>query len=173
MDEMEQKTGEELTISAKELFEYHRDGMYKFVINRNASLDVMLSISPELADYFNRMNWMVFHAPKSTSFVTTDNPLILLPPPGYDPNSPWGYGLLTAGVRKVFPLSQKACLVMDGPGHILSYVNVHKQIVRDVNIQVAFQAYRFVIARDEDLVRNIVRTAKLQQRKPQGHFRVG
>src|SRR5262249_48730156 len=135
MDEMERETGGRPSITTKELLEFHQSGNYRFIVNRNASLEAMLTLSPRLADYFNLMDWAVFHAPKNTSFITTDNPVILVPPPWYDPRSLVGYGILTPGVRKVFPLSQTTCLIMYDRGQMLHDQNVDKQIVRSINLQ--------------------------------------
>ena len=173
MDKRKRETGEKQTISAKELVEFHKSGQYDIVIHRSESLRLMLSLSLDIANCFRQMDWGIFHAPNKTSFVTTDNPVVLVPPQNYEHNSFWGVGIITPGAKKLFPLSQTACLIMYDLGDLVAHKDTDTQTVRRINLNVTSHADRFVIGRDEALVRNVVKTTKIDHYKRQGRFKIG
>ena len=173
MDKQELETGERQTLSAKEIVEFHKNRQYDIVIHRNESLRLMLSLSLDMAKYFRQMNWGVFHASEKTSFITTDNPVVLMPPVDYEYDSSWGVGIITPGAKKLFPLSQTACLIMYDHGDLLVHKDVDPYTVRRINLNVASHADRFVIGRDEALVRNLVKVTKIGHSKRKGRFKIG
>lgn len=173
MDKREQETGEKETISVKELLKFYKSGQYDLVIHRNESLRLMLSLSLEMAKYFTQMEWVIFHTPSRTSFVTTDNPVALVAPPDYDRHSFWGVGIITPGAMKVFPLSQAACLTMYDHGEILSHREIDSQTVRRINLTVTSHSDRFVVGRDKLLVQNLVKTTGIEHYQRNGRFSVG
>ncbi len=172
MDQRERDTGKKSDISAKDLVEFHKSGQYDIVIHRNESLRLMLSLSTDLANYFRQMDWSIFHALGKSSFITTDNPVILLPPRDHKPVF-YGVGIITRGALKIFPLSLTACLIMYDNGKLTTHREADQQAVRSINLTVATQADRFVIGRDEALVRNVVETTRLREWKRAGRFSVG
>lgn len=172
MDEQERSTGEEFDTSAKELVDFHKRRQYEIIVNRNMSLRLMLDVSMELSRYFGLMDWGVFHAPEKKSFITTDNPLILVPPVDHKPEF-LGVGIITKGARKVFPLSQKACLIMFDHGAHLEHRDADINLVRNINLSLTSRADRFVIGCDEVLVRNLVRTTRLTEWEHKGRISIG
>jgi hypothetical protein len=171
MDQYSKDTGKESKGTAKDLVDFYKSGEFEIVVHRNQSLFLMLTLSNDLANLFRQMNWIVLHAPDKTSFVTTDNPVILLPPKGYKPNF-YGFGLITKGARKIFPLSANTCLFMLDHGDRLIHRDFDRDTVRAVNLNLTTQSDRFLIGRDEALVRNLVETTKLDKRKREGRFRI-
>lgn len=172
LDQMERETGKRPEISAKKLAEFHKSGLYTVEMHRNESLRLMLDLSMELARCFQQMDWVVFRAPAKTSFITTDNPVVLVPPVDFEAGF-YGVGILTKGARKFFPLSQATCLVMGDRGDRVVHRNVDRQSVRGVNLTLASYSDRFVIGRDEALVRSMVATTRLKEWKNTGRFRIG
>lgn len=171
IDQHEQKTGEKKGISPEELFKFHKEGKYKYVIHRNFSLEMMIKTSIEIAHYFNQMNWLLLHAPHITSFITTDNPFVIIPPENLK-TSVYGTGIATPGAKKIIPLTQSLCLIMLDHGTLTKHKNIDRGLVRNVNINISCVADRFVIGRDEALVRKIVKTAKLDQWKYKGRMKI-
>jgi len=172
MNEQERNTGEKSDVSAKELVDFHKRRQYEIVINRNESLRLMLTTSMELSKYFRLMDWGIYHAPPKKSFITTDNPLILVPPVEYKPGF-FGIGIITKGARKVLPLSQKACLIMFDRGDLLVHRDADMHLVRNINLSLTSRADRFVIGCDETLIRNLVRTTKLTEWERKGRISIG
>lgn len=158
-------------ISAKELVEFHKSGNFEIVIHRNESLRMMVDVSLNTANYFRQMDWGIFHCQDRTSFITTDNPVVLVPPSDYEQGF-WGVGILTKGAQKLFPLSQTACLVMLDHGNAISHSNVDQLTTRQINLILAAYSDRFVIGRDETLVKNIVSTTRLTEWKSEGRIKI-
>jgi len=165
MNDRERETGEKSDVSAKDLVEFYRKGAFGIEVHRNESLRLMLSLGYELAHCFRQMNWVVLHAPTKTAFMTTDAPFVLLPPEHWKP-SIYGYGIITPGTRKLLPLGPDACLVMFDRGDELFHRSIDVDSVRRINLRLAHQSDRFVIARDEAQLRSVIRASGVASHKP-------
>lgn len=163
IDQYKADTGDDSEMNAAELVEFQKSGKYEIEIHRNASLEMMVGITGEIAKYFSLMDWGVYHAKNETSFITTDHPFMIAPPSDYTPNF-YGYGVLTPGTKKVFSLSPQACLVLHDRGDKIVHLPMNKRDVRQINLMLTSRADRFVIARDEAHIRNLVKTTKLESR---------
>lgn len=162
LDEFERERGEKLGLSAEELVEFHKGDNIKVIIDRVKSLELMIDISFKIFHFFKQMDWLFLHSPQEASFITTDNPVVLVPSEKF-PKGPYGMGILFPGVRKVFPISQSTCLIMYDHGELLLHHKTNKQTVRNINLNVAQFTERFLIGRDELLIKNIVRKTKINQ----------
>lgn len=151
----ERDTGKKVNVSAKELSEFALDdNRYDIEIHRNESLKMMLNLCKKLPIYFVQMDWLFLYAPRNSSFVTTDDPLVLIPPRDLPDNAP--YGIATKGTQKFLPLSQKVCLAMFDRGDKINIREAYREEVRGINLSVTSRSDRFVIARDHALVKNVV-----------------
>jgi hypothetical protein len=153
--EYEADTGERLEISAEKLYEFMSKGEYEIKISRSESLRMMLALSPKWATYFRQMDWVVAHSPPMTSFITTDNPLIVTPPRDHKPSFWHSYGALTPGAAKVVPLTQSVCLFMLDHGAETIHRDLNRSNVRSVNRTLASHVNRYLIGRDELLVNSV------------------
>jgi hypothetical protein len=161
MQKYEQETGQELTdISAEEIFEMIRDNRYQIKNPRQNNVKMMLSLAPEIAQALFRLNWDVLSAPKGCAFVTCDNPFTVVPPPCFD-DLIQGYGILTPGASTVVPLSGRTAICFHGEGQRVRGGVVYKHFLRNTNLVVAANSVLFVIARDEPLLRSVVKKGKL------------
>ena len=174
MDQDERDTGRKLDISPKELFNFHKSVPHGYKIHRNRSLMKMLHTSFVIAHYFRQMDWGLFHAPDNTSFITTDNPFVLIPPMNYTPEyiQEYGVGIAIRGTKKIVPLTQNLCLVMADHGTSTVHRNINRELVRNINIHISYVADRFVIGRDKQLIENMVKTTRLDQWKRKGRYRI-
>ena len=164
--EYQEKTGKDTThVSAQEMFEMIRDDQYEIKNPRQNNIKMMMSLSLDLAKILFRLNWEILAAPKEMSFVTCDNPFTVVPPPFFD-GTRSGYGILTPGASTVVPLSRKTAICFYNEGERIRGAVVRRDFLRKVNIVVAANSERFVIARDEPLLRSIVRKGKLDQWLP-------
>lgn len=171
MREREEETGEAPDVTAKDLVEFQKGGNYEILIHRNESLRLMLDIGMRMADYFRQMHWLVLHCQERTSFVTSDNPFAVAAPSNNEP-SLWGVGILTRGAQKILPLSQRSCLVMLDRGDDVMHRDISQGEVRRINLFTAAHSDRFVLGRDEALVRNLVQTTQLTERERRSMFKV-
>ena len=163
----EEKTGEDMTdVSPQELFEMIRDDHFEFKNPRQNNVKMMMSLSLEVAKTLFRLNWEILAAPKGMSFVTCDNPFTVVLPPFFD-DTLEGYGILTPGASTVVPLSHsRTAICFHGEGERTRGAVVYKDFLRHTNVVVAANSERFVIAREEPLLRSIVRKGKLDQWQP-------
>jgi hypothetical protein len=129
-----------------------------------------LDVGANTAAYFAQMDWVVYHAPESSAFITTDVPIVVMPPPGYPDNR--GVGIATAGARKYFPPSKNACLGIYAPGSMIVHRVIDKATVRALNTVVTVHADRLVISADELQLRAFVSRSGLAEHPPIKRFRV-
>lgn len=166
--EYEKELGEDMSdVSAQEIFEMIRDDTYVIEIPRQNNIKMMLSLALQIAQAVFRLKWTIFAAPKGCSFLTCDNPFTVVPPPNFD-HSLGGYGILTPGASTIVPLSCKTAICFSGEGDRTQGAVLYKSFLRQVNVVVAANSERFVIARDEPLLRSVVRKGQLDrwQRPP-------
>ncbi|MGD8307459.1 MAG: DUF4238 domain-containing protein [Ignavibacteria bacterium] len=160
----ESDTGKSLNVSPEIIYEYAQNAQFEIILDRNTTLKQMLDFSMNNKDWLFNLNWVVLQAPEITSFITSDNPFVLLPPMGF-PIGIRGYGLKTKGVTMIIPLSKEQCITIGAPGNSFSYINIKRKTVRDINLYVASRCDRFVIARDEELLKSIVKKTKINKWK--------
>ncbi len=170
--QMERETGKKIDYPADKLVEFHKRGEYEIKILRNASLELFPKVAVDMAGIFPQMDWVVCHAPKRSSYITIDNPFVLVPPVDHNPKSFYGIGIATPGAKKVFPVSQKTCLLIGDKGDNITHVEVDQKSVRQANMYVSYYTDRFLIGRDRELVENIVRTTNLENTAPMEKYRV-
>ncbi len=172
MQSLEKKTGVKPDVSAKEMVDFQERGQYEIRANRNLSLKAMVELSAEAACLFAQMDWQVWHAHTKAAFVTTDNPVVILPPKDHRPDSMFSVGLISEGAKKLFPLSKEAMLVMRDRGESLQHADVPRPITRALNAWLAGHSDRFVLASSEALLASIVDRFKLGEWKRQGRFKI-
>lgn len=168
----EQETGEDMSgVSAQEIFEMIRADTYEIKNPRQNNIKMMMSLAPGIAQALFRLNWEILAAPKGCSFLTCDNPFTVVPPPFSD-DPEIGYGILTPGASTVVPLSSKTVICFRGDGEHGRGVVARRNFLRNINMVVAANSERFVIARDEPLLRSVVRKGKLDQWLPGQRFQM-
>lgn len=168
MDRFGAATGQQFTeAEIKAQMEFVQADEYAITIHRNWVLGHMLQQGPAMGHVFRQMDWLVLHPDDPrTSFVTTDKPICLLPPPGYKPNF-YGFGIGTTGAVKFVPLSQKSCLYIQDTGNAFGHRNIPQDAVHTINLNVTAQCQQYVIGRDESLVRNLVVNTRVDKTEAQ------
>lgn len=152
LEDFTQETGKVIKAEPKKLLVLLREENLEIKIKRELSLDIMLKQANAFANMFQQMDWLVLHAKKECSFVTSDNPLVLAPPSNFPKNSLYGYGIATLGCKKIFPLTQACCLVMLDKGEAIAHHCASKSYIRSINQFLASRVCRFLFARDKELV---------------------
>lgn len=133
----------------------------KISVSKNFSLGIMLNLAQELGKYLHGMTWTVHCVTKNAAFITSDSPLSIIKPPELRSKPEIGVGLLTPGAIKIFPLGSSSCLAMSESGDRVSYKRLPRYFIRWVNIQVAKDADRFIMARDKELLQRVVKVADI------------
>jgi hypothetical protein len=170
VESLQKATGKTVSLEeAKELFRTIRDDEYEIENPRQNNIKMMLSLATEIAEALVGMQWTVFWSPQDRTFITSDNPFVLLPPPEFD-HSLSGVGILTSGATSLIPLSKQTLLCLrNGDGSVI-YREARRDFVRYVNCCVAANSDRFIIARDEALLRSLV--GKIRANQWRNEFKV-
>jgi hypothetical protein len=155
LEEFTAKTGEVVDVNPAKLLDMFQNDGIKVDIKRRLSLEMMLKQAEPMANYFRQMNWVILHAEGACSFVTSDNPLILVPPENFPRNSWRGCGIITPGCRKILPLTDSCCLMMLDRGDLIVHHKANRMDIRNINRNIAGHVSRFLFARDEALINNL------------------
>ena len=167
----EKATGIDMSdVTAQEMYESIRDDNYEVEIPRQNSIKAMMELALDGAEAVRRMNWGVTAAPKGTAYITCDSPVTVVPP-SFLGNSQ-KYGMLTPGAWTFVPLSGKTMLHFRDFGGCTLAIPGSRDFVRHVNLMVAANSEQFAIARDEPLLRSLVRRGGLNlwQQEPRLKF---
>ena len=159
--------------SEKQLKEKEIDELIDFATNENRYdvkfpsaywIRTMLRLSLDISDIFIDSNWDIYHFNKKYALLTSDNPVVLVPPKNYDQF--WGYGLITPGTVKVISLSSNTCLVAKeltkNPEIIHKDWN-DKNLFRWINKITAINSDRFVYSPDKGKLEKLVKETKIDQ----------
>jgi hypothetical protein len=154
---------------ASYIFEMVRDESYDVKTNKPYYIAQMLDLGLKTAEQLAGMRWLIVRAPEKAAFITSDDPFLLTPPRGYDPeSSPYGVGITTPGAYKNVPLTQEIYLCIQDEGVEMAYWQADRQAVRIINQDTARSHRRFLFGRDEALLRKAVSTTKpLPRARPQ------
>lgn len=112
----------------------------------------------EIADRLLKKHWTILHAPKGSSFITSDNPMTLDINRELLPHE--SLAILLPGVVRYFPINAKACLVITdetikrGIGH----QTITKNEVRKINKLLYSKALNYVISGNQKLLASLIRS---------------
>lgn len=130
----------------------------------------MLEMGIGHANVFAACRWAVLRAPEESSFITTDDPVVHIFPPrnGFYPTPP-----LSPEVSKLIPLAHDVLLMIHGEGATQLNLPIGRAEVRGFNVAVASASQEIVVARDEALLRSIVKKAHLESRRIRPQIEIG
>jgi hypothetical protein len=156
-DKVKEATGESLP--ADQIGRLHAELPRGLTIesSRHNNLVDILDVTPIWAESFFNRAWEVLTAPREVAYILCDNPVVLVHPQGgmvdhADPE-----------LRVLIPLTSKNALRMShfGADHSISRTCAGSGFVRNLNIAIAQNGDRFVMARDELHLRRVVAKARL------------
>jgi hypothetical protein len=165
-------TGDDASFTPESFFEFVHKEQFQMKAPREFTLNTMLEQSARFYREIAMMNWFVLHADGHTSFITTDSPL------GYvidnEQRRSWEpvLGFASEKVTKLIPLTSQTVLVIGGPGVAFGHFRADRNQVREINLAVAIECERFLIARDEALIRSIVPASKVDRGNPGTRMKV-
>ncbi len=139
---------------------------------RELTLDTMLNQSARFYREIAMMNWFVFHADGHASFITADSPLGYVVDDEHRRSREPVLGFASEKVTKLIPLTSQTALLIAGPGVALGHFPADRNQVREINVAVAIECERFVIARDEALIRSIIPASKVDRGNPGTRMKV-
>lgn len=124
--------------------------------DKNAVLASMQSAATGIADLLRGFGTVVYKITnENDAFITTDNAVLLIPPPSWIPGMPLGFS--TNGVEIIVPISQKICVIFvkpiypEEPG--LVYGDATYEDVQNINKLMAHHGVEYIIGRDKDTIK--------------------
>ncbi len=159
MDDREKETGVRSSITAAELMNFLDAEEYRVSPGRGPILSLMVMIGLKIAPYLLQMDWGFLKAKPGTSFITSDNPVVVL-----DREK----RAFTTAIRKpssliTMPLNQDMAIQMAAGRGRIAYSYLPRSEVRDFNINTALNSNTLVIGRDPEHIRDIVRRTAIDQ----------
>ncbi len=165
-------TETEIEQQAKQLREFVERDQYTVETDHQWALGMSMNMFAKVAEILVQRNWVVMHRDsEKRSFITSDAPLVLtLMQP--KPNSFYGVGYASSDAMIVFPLTQATVLVMYGFDGTFTHGVMTEANMKDTNRLIADRCQRFVMGRDEKLVRSLVEHVQLAKTSWQPKIRV-
>lgn len=169
-----EKKGEntESKITPESMFEFIHKEQFKLKMNRDFVISAMLEQAEKVTMDVAMMDWMVAHTDKRTAFITTDEPIGFIVPNEFRQSGEPVLGLGSQKITKLVPLSQAVALLLGRCGGGFGHFDFGREQIRDFNIAVAIECDRYVIGRDEALVRSIVKQSKVDKTNPGTRMKV-
>lgn len=166
------KDGKKHSITAESMFEFVHKEKFQMKASRDYTISAMLDQSRRFFKEIALMDWLVAHADGHASFITTDSPLGYVLDDQQRRRREPVLGFASEKITKLVPLTSGTALVIGGPGAGFGHFSVDRNQVREINLAVTIECDRFVIGRDEALLRSIVPASKVDCGSPGSRLRV-
>ncbi len=158
------KTKEGKNISLESIMDYIKKGQYTIKANKEWTLESMFDIARTFSIYLFQMDWQFCYS-STSSFITSDNPFVLVPPSDYEKKGVYGLGILVPGVKKIVPLTQKVCLVICDRGDKIEKINMSNKEVREINCYIAKNCDNLLISKDKILLIKLIKITNIDKSK--------
>lgn len=154
-------TEEELTQHAKAMIEFAQSDNYTVETDHQWAVGMAVSQAMAIAPILAGRDWLILHRDSERcSFVTTDSPVMLTTlaprPAGF-----WsrGVGFANRDAMVAFPLTQSCAIHIFGNSGKEIHAEMDQNKIKELNTALAVGCQRFVIGRDEALVKAVVTRA--------------
>lgn len=147
---------DEIEEQAKNLYEFVKRNEFTVETDHQWALGMSMNMFSKVAEILVQRNWVVLHRDsEKRSFITSDAPLVLtLTQPRQ--NTFYGVGYASSDAMVVFPLTQASVLVMHGFDGTFTHGTMTEVNMKDTNRLIAVHCQRFIMGRDEKLIRSLV-----------------
>jgi len=167
------KSDDELRVEAQAMVDLAQNGGLTVQTNQKWAVAMAIKMSLGVAPIFAGRDWVITHRDTDKkSFVTTDAPVVLTSTAPRQ-QSIYGVGFGSADALVAFPLTQSCVLMMHGDDGGFRHIEVSADRVRSANLAMAEKCKRFVVGRDEALVKALAETVGLAGRKWQPKMQRG
>lgn len=158
------KNKEEKSISPESMMDFVKKEQYTIEANKEWTLESMFDMARAFSIYLFQMNWQFCYSYKS-SFVTSDNPFVLIPPSDFKKKGIHGLGILVPGVKKIVPLTQKVCLIICDRGDKIEKINISSKEAREINCHIAKNCDNLLISKDKILLKKLIKITNIDKSK--------
>ena len=127
-----------------------------FHLDNGTYVQSVFRIAWEIADTLLKRHWTILHAPKGSSFITTDNPVTLSINRKLLPHET--LAVLLPGVIRHFPINSRICLVItdEVTEREISHEIISRNEVRKINKFLYNKALKYAISGNQKLLRSLV-----------------
>ncbi len=158
LDRYNREMGTDHQIDPEEFLKMIHEEDYEVTFGKEHALGTMLDLSPALAGQYTNMGWDFLVAQRDTSFITTDNPMTLLPFRQLLGISRSGnLDIADNMMVKLVPLTQSVCLAMYGDRNKDVWRDLSKADVRTINHVSALHAHRYILGRDKAMLQRVLK----------------
>lgn len=146
-------TGVVIDQTPEALVDAVRSGALTVEPTETGFLQQMVLVSLNFAEIIRRFKWCVLEAPRTSGFISCDDPLVTVPPAV---GTEEGVGIATPGSITYFPLTQRFCLQIEGIPHAVSFRKTGAHKTRQVNKNITANSDRFIFGPDLTRLKSIV-----------------
>lgn len=159
------KSEDQVMAEAKLMVDMAQNDGVKVTIDHRWAVGIAIRMALEIAPIFAGRDWVVAHRDNDKkSFVTTDAP-VFLTTIAARADKFWGVGFGNDDALVFFPLKESCTLAMFGTEGDLRHIEADTNKVRQINLGMAAKCQRFLIGREEALVRSLAQATGLAQTK--------
>lgn len=175
MDQIEKKQGKKIKPKMrKDIQKTFIEKDYDMKFPRGYIFTTMLKNLEEIYKIMVQMEWLIIKAPDRKSFISSDHPAYTFNP---RPEGFWGsgIGLLALNCETVAILTPKIGIYLKQkrkPDSI-RFIEGNLELVDNLNFRTAITSSRFVISRDEPLLKKWIEKTQLDERGPYSAVSVG
>lgn len=149
------KSQEALLDEARSMVELAQTGALEVTTQHRWAVGMAIKMAFEVAPIFAGRDWVVLHRDNERkSFITTDAPVRLTTTAKRESNF-WGVGYGNADAVVFFPLKASCTLALLGESGDFRHMEIGTEKIRDLNMAMASKCQRFLIGRDDALVRSL------------------
>jgi hypothetical protein len=149
------KSEDELEREAQAVVDFANSENYTIETNHQQVIGMAMKMAFSIAPILARRDWIVCHRNNDKkSYITTDAPVLLTTVAPRENNS-YGVGYGNSDAMITFPLNQSSLLMIFGEKGELTHRDVGDEQIRHANLALADRCQRFVIGREEALVRSL------------------
>ena len=167
------KSDEEVRVEAQAMVDMAQNGGFTVETSERWAVGMAIKMSLDVAPIFAGRDWVIAHRDnEKESFVTTDAPVVLT---STEPRARgiYGVGFGSADALVTFPLTQSCLLLMHGTDGGFRHIDVNADKVRSANLAMAEKCKRFVVGRDEALVKSLAEKVGLARSRWRPKMQVG
>ncbi len=137
-------------------------GKRELKLDKNQYIKNLFEHTRKVARKLLEIDWTFAWAPKNYSFATSDDPVLVLGPDLKASDGFFGeYGFASPNTMIVLPLTQEVCFLVGLGGLSIQHIRLRREWARYLNREQTRNYERLLIARDEALVKRLVRDRTL------------
>lgn len=164
------KPEDELRLQAESIVSLAQTNGFAVETDEKWAVQIALNMALTMAPFLAMRHWRAIHRnAEKLSFITSDAP-VYLNTTAPRPTSTYGVGFGSPNAFISFPLHQSCTLEMFGNTGTLEHQEAGCDYLRMANLHFARQSQRFVVGRDEALVKSLVEELALANKKWQPKF---